>query len=781
MENKVTMQTEQIIRELPTGLIKWYEFQKGSKVLFITDTVEEFCALPEVLEKRGLEVDVYSLQALEDTIRKGCSKAYDYVILVGILERSRTPVKLLRILRDSMSAKGRLLIGADNRLGIRYFCGDKDVFTGHVYDGIEGYVKVSPQRREKLKGRAYSKDEIRGMLSEAGYEKYKFYSVMPSIFRPQILISEDYIPNERLDIRIFPQYESPQTVFLEEERLYDGLLKNGMFHSMANGFLIECVVEGELTGVSQITVSGDRGPGEAMMTIIRAGLGVTKKPLYSEGVKKTFELMENTQYLLEHGVPMVEAKLENDCFVMPYVEGEIATEYFRRMLREDKEKFFAELERFKALVEKSSERVPYNEINWQQFEPGWEKRKADDPNIDKWKKLAYGSKEEKKNIGIILKRGYIDLVSLNCFHTDGGFLFFDQEFYIENLPANAILIRTIDFIYRDCSEMELLYEKEKLLKDFSLYEHQDVWRKKGNAFLERLRNEKALLDYHCKTRRDCRTMVSNRLRMDYSQEEYDKLFGNIFKDVGHKKLYLFGSGKYSEKFIEQFSKYYDIAGILDNNQEKWGTRLSGIKISAPDILKEEEAPFKVFICIKFFEEVLKQLKEMGIKDISVYDPRLDYDRPLKNVTLQENTKPKKYHIGYVAGVFDLFHIGHLNMFKRAKEQCDYLIVGVVSDEQVIKNKKTCPYIPFKERFELVQACKYVDEAVRIPADRPTTEDAYRMYHFDVQFSGSDYADDPEWLAKRTFLQQRGSELVFFPYTQSTSSTKLKALIEKKLL
>lgn len=775
------MHTEQIVQELPDGLIKWYEFQKGSKALFITDTVEELCALPEALEENGLEVEVCSLKEVEAPEWNGGSRAYDYVVLVGILERSRNPVKLLWILRDSMSKNGRLLIGAENRLGIRYFCGDKDVFTGHVYDGIEGYVKVSPQRREKLKGRAYSKDEIRGMLSEAGYAKYKFYSVMPSIFRPQILISEDYIPNERLDIRIFPQYESPQTVFFEEERLYDDLLKNGLFHSMANGFLIECVVNGELTGASQITVSGDRGHREAMATIIRDGLSVIKKPLYPEGVKKTAELMENTQYLLTHGVLMAEAKLDKDCFIMPYVEGEIATEYFRRILRDDKDKFFAELERFKEIIEQSSEQVPYNEINWQQFQPGWEKRKADDPNIDKWEKLAYGSEEEKKNIGVILKRGYIDLVSLNCFHTDRGFLFYDQEFYIENLPANAILIRTIDFIYRDCPEMDLIYEKDELLKEFSLFEHRDVWRRKGNDFLECLRNEKALLDYHCKKRRDSRTMVSNRHRMDYSQEEYDKLFGNIFKDVGRKKLYLFGSGKYSEQFMEQFSKYYDIVGILDNNQEKWGKMLSGIRISSPDTLREVEEPFKVFICIKFFEEVLEQLKEMGIKDISVYDPRLDYDRPLKPVAIKENSKPKKYHKGYVAGVFDLFHIGHLNMFKRAKEQCDYLIVGVVSDEQVIKNKKTCPYIPFKERFELVQACKYVDEAVRIPADRPTTEDAYRMYHFDVQFSGSDYADDPEWLAKRTFLQQRGSELVFFPYTQSTSSTKLKALIEKKLL
>ena len=130
----------------------------------------------------------------------------------------------------------------------------------------------------------------------------------------------------------------------------------------------------------------------------------------------------------------------------------------------------------------------------------------------------------------------------------------------------------------------------------------------------------------------------------------------------------------------------------------------------------------------------------------------------------------------MAGVFDLFHIGHLNLLRRAKEQCDYLIAGVVTDEQVVNNKKTKPYVPFDERLAIVQACRYVDEAVEIPADKPGTEEAFYRYHFDAQFSGSDYEHNPYWLAKREFLRQRGSDLVFFPYTEGTSSTEIKDLI-----
>ena len=324
---------------------------------------------------------------------------------------------------------------------------------------------------------------------------------------------------------------------------------------------------------------------------------------------------------------MVEGKREGDTYVMPYIQGQIATEYITDLLRSDRKNFLRDHESFWKLILSSSEHAAYEEVNWKQFEPHWERRKKDDPNIDQWQNRAFGTKEEKDNIGVILKRGYIDMVSINCFYTENGFVFFDQEFFIENFPANAIFIRTIDFIYRDSSDLEKIYPKEDILRYFNLYKYLDIWRAKGNMFLEELRKEKELLGYHKQRRRDYQAMVSNRHRMDYSQEEYERLFTNIFKGIGSKKIYLFGSGRYAEQFIEQFGKYYDIAGIVDNNKSRWGEEISGIKIYCPEILEEVKEPFKIFICIKFFQDVLLQLKRMTVKDISVYDPRLDYDRP----------------------------------------------------------------------------------------------------------------------------------------------------------
>lgn len=758
-------------RNLPRALFAWYDFAPESKVLFISGGNTACEVLIDVFKERNLEVTVHGLG---DVFRLNANKKFDYIVGAGIIEKHNDPTLFLRSLYGLLKPDGKLLVGTENRLGIRYFCGDKDVYSQHVFDSVDGYSHVSAERKKAIGGRAYSKAEIKAMLHESGFICSKFYSVMPGLTRPQVLMAEDYLPNESMDIRIFPQYDSPDTVFLEEERMYQTLIDNQMFHQMANAYLIECAVDGNICDFDQITVQSDRAPNEALATIIRKNKDVTKKALYPQGKPKIRELLERNQYLAKHNIPVIEACIKGDSYIMPYVNGSIATEYFRQLLRKSRALFLQEFENFKSLILDSSEHVPYEEVDWEHFDPNWEKRKKDDPNVDRWERLAFGTAQERQEIGVILKRGYVDMVSLNCFHNENGFLFFDQEFYVENFPANVILVRTIDFIYRDKYDLECIYPREELLQYFHLSAHIKTWRRYAKKFLEKLRNEKELSIYHRTHRRDMRMVAANRHRMDYSQEEYDKLFTNIFKGIENKKIYLFGSGQFAQKFIEQFQKYHEIAGIVDNNKDRWGKEIKGIKINAPAFLLDVKESFKVFICIKFFDGVLRQLKEMGISNYALYNPDLEYDLPIKAVvSAADDREPKKYHIGYVAGVFDLFHIGHLNLLRRAKEQCDYLIVGVVSDRQVIQDKKTKPYTSFEDRLAIVQACRYVDEAVGIPADKPSTEAAYHRYHFDVQFSGSDYENDPLWLSQKEFLRRHGSDVVFLPYTQSISSTKIK--------
>lgn len=121
---------------------------------------------------------------------------------------------------------------------------------------------------------------------------------------------------------------------------------------------------------------------------------------------------------------------------------------------------------------------------------------------------------------------------------------------------------------------------------------------------------------------------------------------------------------------------------------------------------------------------------------------------------------KEYKIGYVAGVFDLFHIGHLNLLKKAKEKCDYLIVGVLIDELVQYFKNNLPYIPFEERIEIVSAIKYVNQAVAVSADNIDKMKAWELYKFDCLFSGDDYVNNESWMMDKRLLNQVGSDICF---------------------
>ena len=126
-------------------------------------------------------------------------------------------------------------------------------------------------------------------------------------------------------------------------------------------------------------------------------------------------------------------------------------------------------------------------------------------------------------------------------------------------------------------------------------------------------------------------------------------------------------------------------------------------------------------------------------------------------------------IGYTSGVYDLFHVGHLNLLKNAKGLCDKLIVGVSVDELVAYKHKRA-VIPFQERLELVRSIKYVDTA--IPQDDLDKFKMWEKLHFDVLFVGDDWFKSERWQEMEKKFDEVGVRVVYFPYTKGTSSTLL---------
>ncbi len=131
----------------------------------------------------------------------------------------------------------------------------------------------------------------------------------------------------------------------------------------------------------------------------------------------------------------------------------------------------------------------------------------------------------------------------------------------------------------------------------------------------------------------------------------------------------------------------------------------------------------------------------------------------------------KYKIGYTQGVYDMFHVGHLNLLKRAKEQCDFLIVGVNSDELVEQYKHKKTVIGEKERLEIVSNIKAVDDAFLVQ----TLDKVEVLKHkeYNAIFIGSDWENTDRWIQTRKDLMKYGVEVVFLPYTEGVTSTELK--------
>ena len=140
---------------------------------------------------------------------------------------------------------------------------------------------------------------------------------------------------------------------------------------------------------------------------------------------------------------------------------------------------------------------------------------------------------------------------------------------------------------------------------------------------------------------------------------------------------------------------------------------------------------------------------------------------------------KKYKIGYTCGVFDMFHVGHLNLLEKCKSMCDYLIVGVCNDDYVRNIKHKEPVYSEQERVRILEALKVVDRAELVTIEETNDKIlAIEKFHFDVLFSGDDWKGSERYQKTEEQFKKYGAFIEYFPYTQGISTTQIKEKIKK---
>lgn len=189
---------------------------------------------------------------------------------------------------------------------------------------------------------------------------------------------------------------------------------------------------------------------------------------------------------------------------------------------------------------------------------------------------------------------------------------------------------------------------------------------------------------------------------------------------------------------------------------------------AAEIIQRMQARETLFI--PQYEEVFKGVLERYHDDAHQYGVD-SYNYKMQNGRLSSKSQVK---IGYLSGTFDLFHIGHLNMLRRAKQYCDYLVVGVHKDAS---HKGKTAFIPFEERVDIVRNIKYVDQVIE---SEPEDSDVWTkgIVKYDYLFVGSDYKGTERFNRYEEYFKDKSVEIIYFPYTQGTSSTQLRKAIEK---
>ena len=184
------------------------------------------------------------------------------------------------------------------------------------------------------------------------------------------------------------------------------------------------------------------------------------------------------------------------------------------------------------------------------------------------------------------------------------------------------------------------------------------------------------------------------------------------------------------------------------------------------------------IAIKDYQGIVEQLKHMGIDDFSyvIFDPQVDELCPVK---LKKDMCDEKYQIGYTKGIFDMFHLGHIEFLKKCKSRCHYLIVGVFTDELLKQNQLHKPFLSFEERLEMVKQCKYVDRVISVDKNYSDELVVWKELRYSCLFLDKHREENTDFIWLKRKLYSLGVEIESISYTESEAYMKLKELVDNE--
>lgn len=513
-------QNEEIIMALSVkrqNLFNWYPLKKDASILeiqanfgevtqvFINNSknvtlIESNKEKAEAIGKRyqnvkNLKIIVGNLEDIN------LEELYDYIIIYN--------ANVLEYAKKYLKSDGTILLATNNRFGIQYFAGAN--YKGRIYDTI-----LNPPNE------LYSKNEIENMIKINGFSNYKFYYLLPNYKIPNVIFSDEYLPNENTTKLMYNiMYPKGSVVLFDELKALKQLTKNNQFTFFANSYIVEIKndKDEEKTNIKFVSYNNNRKEKYQLITIIEKEK--VRKEMISEKSKKHIENIKlNTKKLKELKFNVLE-EFEGNRVISKFIEQDTFDKIIIKNILEKR------LDIAYELIDKWYEYIKQRLL----------KNKRSEINSN----IQY-TLEEIEGLNI-LKNGYIDLVFENTFYKDDEFIFFDQEWYEDGIPLEFLLYRAINNVYSYNLEAQEILKKEELFERYNLSKYIDLF-KRIEIFIQKDILDEKMLEINNNSLKQLydinyMALMQNQIKdfeeNDIKQNQYIK---NLEEDNQNKQTYI---------------------------------------------------------------------------------------------------------------------------------------------------------------------------------------------------------------------------------------------------
>ena len=460
--------------DISKNILEWYPFEEEADVL-------EIYKETSILEKVDKKINLKKLELEELKELNGQNSRlegkYDYITLIGTYEYAPTIFEgekpystFLKVLKNHLKPNGKILLAIDNRLGIKYYTGAKSKHYERIFEGIESEVR-------KAKPNLLIKREIEKYIKEAEFENYKFYYPLSDYNNANSIFTDEFIPKSNHSKILYPvNYEEGSIVVYNEVNAMKQICDNGKFAEFTNSYLIEISNEKIDNGIKFVNYNVFRKDKYKLMLIMKNDI-VEKYAANKEAKAHIRNIEKYIKGLQELGFNVVD-KVENDEIISKVINSE---ELDKKIVEEIKDGNFDKA---------------YEEIeNWYSYiKEKLEKKQAKGKNI--FEKCKIEVPEEIKENMHFVEDGYIDLSFENVFCEEEGYLFYDQEWYFENIPLEFILYRAINNLYTyNESKIEPRIKKEDMLGRFNLNQFAPYFDELEKHIQKEILDEVAIKEY----------------------------------------------------------------------------------------------------------------------------------------------------------------------------------------------------------------------------------------------------------------------------------------------